>query len=195
MEGYIKKVEGITSSSQGFQNQFQYKDQLEATRLLAWISYLIRELKILISGLVILLPKMDIISLNSYHRIPKQYRCQAYCFGRSELSHPEISIISRMNWRTGKPYTEPLSVTDDEILYYPPNTSSLDEYLRIDISAKYKIKISSKVNAELGASIWNLLNKHNILNIFYQIDSDSEINEVQQYALSFTPNFMFRINF
>jgi len=196
VEGYIKKVEGITSSSQGFQNQFQYTrstggyevyglDFLFNKRIKNfnfWLSYSFAKNEYYFPDFI---PSVFPNNIDVRHIVS----------GGASYYTRKFQLSAGMNWRTGKPYTEPLSVTDDEILYYPPNTSRLDEYLRIDISAKYKIKISSKVNAELGASIWNLLNKQNILNIFYQIDSDSEINEVQQYALSFTPNFMFRINF
>jgi hypothetical protein len=196
VEGYIKKVKGITSSSQGFQNQFEYirstgdyeiygLDFLFNKRLgnfNLWLSYSLAK--------------------NEYYFpeftpsvFPNNIDVRHIVSGGASYHTRKFQLSTGMNWRTGKPYTEPLSVSGGEILYYPPNTSRLDAYLRVDISAKYKIRISNRVGAELGASIWNLLNKQNILNIFYKLDSDSEINEVQQYALGFTPNIMFRINF
>jgi len=80
-------------------------------------------------------------------------------------------------------------------MYYPANSSRLDNYFRFDLSAIYKINFSDKVTSEIGASVWNLINKQNILNIYYQVDNAGSIREVQQNALGITPNFMFRVNF
>jgi len=196
IEGYFKQVKGITSSSQGFQNQFQYirstgdyevygLDFLFNKRIKAfnlWLSYSLANNEYNFPEFI---PSVFPNNIDIRHIISS---------GASYHTR-KFQLSAGLNWRTGKPYTEPSGVSGDDILYYPPNTSHLDEYLRVDVSAKYKIRLSDRVNAELGASIWNLLNKQNILNIFYQLDSDSEINEVQQYALGFTPNLMLRVNF
>ena len=100
-----------------------------------------------------------------------------------------------MNWRTGKPLTLPTSISDGEIIYEEPNSSRLDDYLRVDLSAKYLFKISQRVNGEIGASIWNLLDNKNIINVYFQLDENNNLETIQQYALGLTPNFMFRINF
>ena len=49
-------------------------------------------------------------------------------------------------------------------------------------------------NANLGLSVWNLLNRENIINSFYRIN-DNAVTEVQQQSLGITPNLVFRVNF
>lgn len=196
VEGYFKLVEGITSSSQGFQNQFQYirsTGDYEVYGLDFLFNKRIKDFNLWLSYS---------LAKNEYHFpefipsvFPNNIDIRHIVSSGASYHTRKFQLSAGLNWRTGKPYTEPMSVSGEDILYYPPNTSRLDEYLRVDISAKYKIRISESVNAELGASVWNILNKQNILNIFYQMDSDSDINEVQQYALGFTPNIMFRVNF
>jgi len=196
VEGYFKKVEGISSSSQGFQNQFQYvrsTGDFEVYGMDFLFNKRIKDFNIWLSYS---------LAKNEYYfpefipsQFPNNIDIRHIISGGASYHTRRFQISAGMNWRTGKPYTEPSGVSGDEIFYYPPNTSRLEGYLRLDISAKYNIRFSNRVSGEVGASIWNILNKQNILNIYYQLDSNSEINEIQQYALSFTPNFMFRINF
>ena len=196
VEGYLKEVDGITSSSQGFQNQFQY---LRSTG-----SYTVY-------GLDFLLNKRfkDFNIWLSYSYANNEYNFPEFSppvfpsnidirhivSGGASYSTDRLQVSAGMNWRTGKPYTEPVEVQAGEIQYYPPNTSRLDEYLRVDLSAKYRIRFGNNLNAELGFSLWNILNRQNVLNIYYQLDSNSEIREIKQYALNFTPNVMLRFNF
>jgi hypothetical protein len=196
IEGYFKHVQGITSSSQGFQNQFQYirsTGNYEVYGLDFLFNKRIKKFNLWLSYS---------LAKNEYDFpefepsvFPNNIDIRHIVSGGASYHTRKFQLSAGLNWRTGKPYTQPMDVSGGDIIYYPPNSSRLDEYLRVDISAKYKIIFSEGVNAELGASIWNLLNRQNILNIFYQLDSGSEINEVQQYALGFTPNIMFRVNF
>ncbi|MGD9329349.1 MAG: TonB-dependent receptor, partial [Cyclobacteriaceae bacterium] len=196
VEGYFKQVQGITSSSQGFQNQFQYirsTGDYEVYGLDFLFNKRIRDFNLWLSYS---------LAKNEYNFpeftpsvFPNNIDVRHIVSGGASYHTRKFQFSAGLNWRTGKPYTEPLGVSGEDILYNAPNTSRLNEYLRVDISAKYKIRISERVHAELGASVWNILNKENILNIFYQLDPDSDINEVQQYALGFTPNIMFRVNF
>jgi hypothetical protein len=71
----------------------------------------------------------------------------------------------------------------------------LDDYLRVDLSAKYMFKISNHIQGEFGASIWNLLDRKNIVNVYFQLDKDDNLETIRQGALGFTPNFMFRVSF
>jgi len=196
LEGYLKEVKGITSSSQGFQNQYQYVRSIgdyevfgldflinkRIKKFTSWLSYSYAKNKYYFLEFT---PSTFPNNLDIRHSLS---------FGLSYQSKG-FQTSAGINWRTGKPYTEPFGLEDDEILYYPANTSRLNNYLRFDLSAKYKIRFSEKTSAEVGLSIWNLVNKQNVLNIFYQVDNAGEINEIQEYALSITPNVMFRVNF
>ena len=67
--------------------------------------------------------------------------------------------------------------------------------MRIDISARYAFPVSNNVNAEVGVSVWNLLNQENIINRFYTKDNDGMVIQNDNTALNFIPNFSFRVNF
>ncbi|MBN4070810.1 TonB-dependent receptor, partial [Olleya sp. AH-315-F22] len=78
-----------------------------------------------------------------------------------------------VNWRTGKPFTEPntpTSITNNEINYNAPNSSNLDDYLRADLSGTYTFKIGNASDAIISFSLWNILNKTNIINTYYTIN-------------------------
>jgi hypothetical protein len=196
VEGYIKNVKGITSRSQGFQNQYQY--------IISTGEYKIKGLDFLINKRF-----NHITSWLSYSYAKNDYYFPEFTpstfpnnldirhvlsFGISYQSS-NFQVSGGIHWRTGKPFTEATGIEDNKILYQPANSSRLDNYLRCDLSAIYKFNISSKVSGEVGASIWNLINRQNILNIYYKPDNQGGIDVVQQYALRITPNLMFRINF
>ncbi len=196
VEGYIKLVEGITSSSQGFQNQFQFIRSTGDYKIYGLDFLFNKRIKDFNLWLSYSLAKNEYNFPEFMPSVfPNNIDVRHIVSSGASYHTRKFQLSAGLNWRTGKPYTEPVGASGDDILYNAPNTSRLDEYLRVDISAKYKIRISESVNAELGASVWNLINRQNTLNIFYQMDSGSDINEVQQYALSFTPNIMFRVNF
>jgi hypothetical protein len=196
IEPYYKQVDGITSSSQGFQNQFQYVRTSGAYSVIGYD--------------VLINYQFD--NFNSW---------LGYSFADNEYEFPEFSpsifpnnldirhtttfgiayqsetihLSTGLNWRTGKPYTKAVDVDGNTILYEAPNNSRLSDYLRLDVSATYKFKFSDNVLGEFGASVWNLINNQNIVNIYYQLDDDQNIEEIKQVALGFTPNFMFRVSF
>lgn len=199
LEGYRKSVDEIASSSQGFQNQFQFVkttgnyDAVGLDFLLnkkfknvsSWLSYAIADNTFEFNGLV---PPTFPNNLDIAHTIT---------IGASyQLKSFEIS--SGLNSRTGKPFTEPdqpIQIVNQEINYGLPNSSRIDGYLRLDLSVKYNFKLGDKMNGQFGASVWNVLNKENILNAYYQINELNEVEQIQQKSLGITPNFNFRINF
>jgi hypothetical protein len=71
----------------------------------------------------------------------------------------------------------------------------LPDYFRVDLSAIYKFQLSRVIKAELGASVWNMFNKDNIINRYYTLDAESNIIEIDNQSLRFTPNLSFRVNF
>jgi hypothetical protein len=196
LQGYLKEVDGITSSSQGFQNQFQYIrttgsydvggiDFLINQRLgnfNSWFSYSYAENYYLFPELS---PSVFPNNLDIRHTAT---------FG-SSYSTSRFQVSAGVNWRTGKPMTLATQVTEGEIMYEEPNSSRLDDYLRVDLSAKYMFKISNHIQGEFGASIWNLLDRKNIVNVYFQLDKDDNLETIRQGALGFTPNFMFRVSF
>ncbi len=198
-EAYIKKVDGITSQSQGFQNQFQFIrthgsyevkgiDFLlnkEFNGFTGWLSYSLSENNYYFEEFS---PQnfhnnIDITNVVSLGL--------SYDFNRFKLS-------SGFNWHSGRPTTllvENEVVSNQEIQYDFPNNSRLDEYFRIDFSATYTFQLSSKLRGFAGFSIWNLLDNKNVYNKFYRLDRDFEIEKIEQTGLGFTPNITFRVSF
>src|SRR5690606_6844307 len=107
-----------------------------------------------------------------------------------------FQLSAGVNWRSGRPYTAPLeqdNISDGNIVYQTPNSSRLDDYFRIDLSAKYLFPLAQDLEAQLGLSLWNVSGHENQINSYYEINREDEINNIRQYALGFTPNFNFRV--
>ena len=199
IEGYLKQVDGITSSSQGFQNQFQFVrlggsynasgiDFLvnkKFDRITSWLSYSLAENTFEFSGFI---PPTFPNNLEINHTITLGTSYQNRRLHRS----------AGLNWHTGRPFTAPNeenSIVDNEINYEVPNSSQLKDYLRVDLSARYNFRLGNDVRAQVGASVWNLLDRKNTVNAYYQINRNNQPDLVEQFSLGITPNFMFRVSF
>ncbi len=197
-EGYYKNVAGITAQSQGFQNQYEF--------VKASGSYDVK-------GLDVLLRK-NISNLNfwlSYSYMDNKYtfkKLEAGSFPSNlDIEHAikvgtsytakNLKISTGFNWHTGKPITSPIAgneITNNEINYAGTNNKNLKDYMRMDISALYNFKFNQKVKGEFGASVWNILDKENEINSFYQLDNEMVV-ETHQRSLGITPNAVLRIYF
>ena len=196
LEGFYKHVEGITSSSQGFQNQFQYAKAIgdynitgievlvnkQFRELSAWASYSFSN------------NHYDFSTLNP-SVFPNNLDITHAATAGIIANIKQFEASAGLNWHTGKPNTLPSGITGDQIEYQSPNSTQLPEYLRIDLSLRYNFNLSEKVKAQIGGSIWNLTNHQNIYNIYYQTDNNGDVQEIQELALGITPNLMFRISF
>lgn len=200
-EAYIKKVDGITTRSQGFQNQYQFVNAIGSYE---------------IKGIDVLLNKQfsDIVStwisysysknnytfdtLNNGNPFPNNADIRHALTFAGTYTYRDLKIAIGLNWHSGIPNTEPdlnSSPQDNTITYSSPNSSNLDDYLRTDFSATYAFDISDGVKATIGASIWNLLNKNNIINKYYSLDNENEVVPVENQSLGITPNVSFRVRF
>ncbi|WP_445955087.1 TonB-dependent receptor [Yeosuana sp.] len=197
-DGYYKNVNGITTQSQGFQNQFEFIKTSGSYGVI---------------GLDLLLRK-SIDKFNSwlsYSYMNNDYTfkdLEAYSFPSNyDVSHTitigtayttkNFKVSAGLNWRTGKPTTQPIKgneIVDNEVNFGSTNNVRLQDYLRVDVSALYNFKLSPKVKANIGLSVWNILNKKNEINNFYRI-KESVVNETKQHSLGITPNAVFRFFF
>lgn len=199
VEGYYKRVNGIITSSQGFQNQYEFvrtAGDYEATGVdflgskslgpvSLWMSYSNARNALEFPMLV---PST----------FPGNLDIRQRATAGSSFKKGSWEFSAGMNWHTGKPFTEPVSgnaVAADTILYRTPNSSRLDYYLRIDFSARYAFPISNRIKGQLGASVWNVLDKQNVLHQYYSLDDKNELTTFRQYSLGFTSNAHFRIVF
>jgi hypothetical protein len=194
-------VDGITTRSQGFQNQYQFVNSTGSYE---------------IKGIDFLLNKQfsDIVSAwISYSYSTNNYTFEALNNGKSfpnnvdikhvvdfagTFTHRNFKLAMGLNWHSGKPVTLPDpndDPNDNEITYSSPNSSKLKDYLRADCSATYSFNISDGSRAILGASVWNIFNKKNIINSYYTLDDDNMIIKVENQSLGITPNVSFRIQF
>lgn len=198
LEGYFKLVNGITSQSQGFQNQYEFEKKSgnydvkgvdlllrkQIDKVNMWLSYSYMENRYLFEDL-----ENDYFSSN-YNITHTTTFGLTYALDNLKLS-------TGLNWHSGKPTTHPVfenEIIDGNINYQATNTSTLKDYLRLDVSATYSFKISQDSKAYLGVSVWNVLDRKNELNNFYRINN-SVVNEVVQQSLGFTPNAIFKLEF
>nr|WP_299343095.1 TonB-dependent receptor plug domain-containing protein [Allomuricauda sp.] len=204
VEGFYKEVEGISTSTQGFQNQNQFNGEIgsyaiRGIELLlnkrgrdysAWLSYTYNKNDYTFETIV---PNTFPNNLDIRHTLTfaGTYTYNRFKFGLG------------INYRTGRPFTEPLegdealntAVFPTQINYREPNSSRLPEYFRADASAIYQFNISPRIKANTGISVLNLTDRRNRLNTYYRVTDDDQIETVENISLGITPNLSFRIHF
>ncbi len=197
VEGYLKQVDGIITSSQGFQNQLEFVRSSG--------SYISRGIDILLNHRL-----EDLNYWTSY-----SYSKNIYDFkslrpsqfpNNLEIRHASTLGVSYrlnkldfsvgLNYQSGRPITEPENlspISDGSINYQTPNSSRLGHYLRPDLSAKYHFMMGDKIRTQVGFALWNFTDQTNVVNQYYIINKSEEIQKVKEKGLGLTPNLMFRI--
>ncbi len=206
-ETFYKKVTGITSRSQGFQNQFQFINttgsyEVRGLELIVnkwqnnfsgWISYRYNTNKYIFGDLT---PTIFPSNIDIEHT--------GTLAGSYDLNNWKFAL--GFNWHSGKPYTKP--ITGDEIItegddvlinYSRPNEERLPDYLRLDVSTEYRLTISDQTDLKLNLSLLNILDKDNILNIRYALEEQGSgiitLKEIKERSLGFTPNLSAQLLF
>ncbi|MBR9915050.1 MAG: TonB-dependent receptor [Algicola sp.] len=197
-EGYLKTVNGITTQSQGFQNQYEFTQtqgrydafgmdviiRKKTGQLNTWLSY-------------------GFMKNNyTFNTLPEPTFSSNFDITHSltlgaTYTTRYLKLSSGFNWHSGKPITTPNSsqpIVDNQVNFNATNANTLNDYLRWDMSALYRLKIDKTVRADLGLSIWNILDQTNQINRFYRIN-DGVINESQQNSLRLTTNLLLCIYF
>jgi hypothetical protein len=200
LEGYVKQVDGITSRSQGFQNQFQYTNAI-GEYLVTGLDFLInKHFKQFSTWFSYSYSKNNYTfsKLNNGEKFPNNVdvRHQLNVSGTYTLNHLKLAL--GMNWHTGKPTTninKSLTETTAILVYNQPNANNLADYWRTDFSAIYDFKLSKRTKAQVGASVWNIFNTENIINSYYIMNENNKVIQVENLALGITPNFSFRVLF
>jgi hypothetical protein len=67
--------------------------------------------------------------------------------------------------------------------------------MRVDLSAIYQFSIGRQSKAQLGFSVWNLLDRENYINNYYRPETTGGVREFLQPSLGITPNVVFRAFF
>jgi hypothetical protein len=207
LEGFYKKVDGITSSNQGFQNQFQF-DYSTGSYDANGVEFVINKFN------------SDYSVWFSYSYLNNEYDFESFTpsvFPHNlDVTHTStvagsytfdrLKIASGLNYRTGKPYTLPQRDNEiavdgltEFIVFDSPNSERLPDYLRVDVSAEYLWRISNKVNAKINLAVLNVLNTKNTLNVRYVLSKDADgnsvVNEINTFSIGLSPNFSFQVLF
>lgn len=200
VDGYFKSISGITSFTFDFQNQYDLNIQKgkgftkgvdvllqkSAPSWRAWMTYTFEDSQ----------NKFDAINQNEYFRT------------NSNIKHAlNFSLYKKWGnynfalgwfWHTGKPYSSINS--DGEMVSY--NSETLPNYHRLDVSGFYQFKDNKKRSYKIGASIYNLYNRQEVISKELERDF-AELGDfltpkysVQNYySLGITPNVFLRISF
>ncbi len=203
LEGFYKFVDGVSTETQGFQNQNQFNIEggavgnfsikgleflinQKSKNYSLWASYTYNTNNYTFDGLT---PATFPNNLDIRH---------SATFGATYI-YNSLRLGLGVNYRSGKPFTEPESVNSvlfpAIIIYQDDNSSRLPDYIRADASIIYDFDIGNTIKASLGASVLNFTNRENILNTFYQLDQNDEIERVESSSLGITPNLSFRLKF
>ncbi len=204
LEGFYKKVDDITTDTQGFQNEDQFDGEIGDYRVYGleallnfkseawstWLSYAWNRNTYRFPNL-----SPDTFPNNQDIR-------HTVTLGTNYTSGP-FKIGVGLSYRTGSPFTEPqpapneidTAVFPNRINYQGPNSSRLPDYFRADASAVYDFDLSETVKASVGASVLNLTNRRNLLNTYYRLGDQNAIEKVESLSLGLTPNLSFRLRF
>lgn len=195
LETYYKVVDGITSQSQEFQNQFEFASTSGSYRakgieflakkqfktLSVWLSYHLSNNNYRFKDLIV-------------DDFPSNYQINHFSSVGLSYSKSKLEVSAGVTWFSGRPFTEPQSVStsNNDIEYKSPNSSNLPNYFRFDFSSKYNFKLGKETRVQIGCSIWNFSNQTNTLNSFYRLDENNSIERFNQQGLRITPNVSMR---
>ena len=200
IEAFIKDVEGITAQSQGFQNQFQFAEDIGKFQVRG-IDFLInKQFEHFSTWLSYSYSKNDYVfeNLNEGNPFLNNIDVRHAVTFASTYEINNLKFALGFNWHSGRPQTLPLQLQDQsnaQIDYATPNGSRLSDYFRTDLSATYQLKFADKLEASIGASIWNLFDKENVINTYYIKKTDGETLRIDNLSLGITPNISFRLRF
>lgn len=197
--GFLKEVKGITTQSQGFQDGYEFvktSGQYDAYGM----EFLLRKQ---IQNWNFWLSYGYLNSKYNFEELPEpefrsNFDIEHAISSGVTFSAKKLQMAVGLNWRKGKPFTPPVpgnEITDGDINYGAVNSDQLDDYLRMDISTTYTTPLGNKTDLQAGISIWNLLNKKNIINTFFRLDDLDNAQQVNQTSLGITPNAILKFIF
>ena len=206
LEYFEKAVDGISATTQGFQNQFANTAAIGSYQVYgleliinkrwrglgSWLGYTYSNNDYQFDSFD---PQVFANNLDITHSLRTAV---SYDLGR-------FSTVFGLQWRSGKPFTDPLgealsAVQDDmQIPFNPPNQQRLESFFRADLSFKYIVLDKQTYSLKANAAFQNIFNNNNLLDRYYvsqQIGEDQfAINQIENRSLRFTPNFSLELSF
>lgn len=201
IENFYKKVVGITTSSQGFQNQLEFVKitgdyevwgtemliQKKMNHFLTWLSYTYNH-------------NNYNFSTYEYPIFPNNFELMHTASWAGIYEKNNFKIALGTKWTSGRPNTSPdnsqIDHSNPVLVYNKPNSSNLRIFSQVNFSSTYKWETDNGIQYKLGISILNILNRKNEISEYYRISSlTNSIEEVETFSLQRTPNMSFRVSF
>lgn len=204
LENFYKKVNGITTDGQGFQDRLEllhlpgsytvygteFLAQKQFNHFYTWLSYTWNNNNYTFDAFT---PQKFASNFEIRHTINS---AAIY-----EWNNLKIALGSK--WFTGRPYTPPLlsvpTFTDSGvpfILYNFPNSANLANFFQVNFSASYTWNLPKNTRLQAGISVLNVFNRKNIINRYYRLNSSSDgIEQVDTYSIERTPNALIKFMF
>ena len=199
LDNFYKKVNGVSSRSQSFQNQLEplkingsYRVigtevliQKQISNITAWLTYAYSDNDY----------TFDDFSPSTF---PNNFENKHQVNTGIIYDYKQLKLALGARWFTGKPTTLPLnnSIIGNQIEYGEPNSSNIDDYFQVNISAGYTVELSKKSKLQMGASVQNVFNTRNTINQYFRINPNtSTIEKVNTFDLEMTPNAFVRYTF
>ncbi|WP_239023117.1 TonB-dependent receptor [Flavobacterium endoglycinae] len=200
IENFYKRVNGITTSSQGFQNQLEFVRttgdyevlgteilvQKKMNHFLTWFSYTFNN------------NNYDFPNYE-FQRFPNNFELIHTVSWAVMYEKNNFKIALGTKWTSGKPITSPdvsqIDFSDPVLVYHKPNNTNLHVFSQVNLSSTYKWESVKGIQYKIGISILNILNRKNEIGEYYRISSlTNSIEEVETFALQRTPNMSFRVS-
>ena len=200
IDTFVKEVIGITSRSQGFQNQYQFVNEIgnyqtkgvdvlinkQFENFSSWLSYSFS------------INDYSFENLNNGNNFSNNVDVRHRISLAGTYNVNPFKMALGINYHSGKPTTVPLETQSSGaafIAYDLPNNERISDYLRTDFSFIYQFQMSKSSKGMIGTSVWNIFDRKNILNSYYIMNEDNSISQVENKSLGITPNMSFRIWF
>jgi hypothetical protein len=196
LDNFYKKVSGISTPGQAFQNQLELIKtngnytvagseiliRRSFTHFYGWLGYSFNRNEY----------RFDYFTPN---RFPNNFEIEHSVSAATVYEQNRLKVALGSKWNSGRPTTTPVSFTTSTITYNDPNDRFLDDYLQFNLSASYHWTIG-KSRLQANASVLNLLNKKNVINRYYRINTlANDIESVNTYAMERAPNLSLRLYF
>ena len=200
---YYKSVEGISSGSQGFQNQLEFLQingdyevlgaefliQKRLNQFNFWFNFFLME------------NTYDFSTFNPQQFANNFEITQSSSFGVT-YSTEQFQLSAGGRYFAGRPTTEidlnnPVLTpeTNPRLNFLNPNESNLQDYLQVNVTGSYQFEFSAS-KLKTGLSILNLFNSSNLTQQFYRLeDSGASVESVKVRSLEFTPNLFVTLEF
>ncbi|MFD0933456.1 TonB-dependent receptor plug domain-containing protein [Psychroflexus salinarum] len=200
---YHKIVEGISSGSQGFQNQLEFlqiNGDYEVTGAEILVQKRVNDFNFWFNFSV-MDNTYDFTDFNPQQFANNLEITQSSAFGTSYTTD-QLKISLGGRYFAGRPTTEldsenPILTpeTNPRLNFLDPNESNLEDYLQINFTATYQFQLSNS-SIKTGFSILNLFNTSNITQQFFRLDnSNTSVENVRIKSLELTPNAFISFQF